>query len=256
MQLPPHSLRHPFRIIRHIPGQPISYLNNPKVGCTSIALTMWRVHNPTNVPRIPHRHDERPFIRNFLDFPESASASLLQSRFFTVVRNPFARTLSAYLNKVGLGKKPWIRISATMGLSPDVHPSLEDLLQAMIDSNPFTIDKHFQPQWMNVLHGFAPLDYLGHMEQMDSVADYLQQFGFALERSHVNTTNATEKVQRLIGDKAADLIRRYYADDFRLYGYSDDPGVLAPVRKADVLNSSREKLKRTLEHWQRAAAVA
>jgi hypothetical protein len=256
MELHPFSLRNPFRHVSHIPGQPISYLKNPKVACTSIELTLWRAHSAANVPRVPHRHPDRPFLRTVGDLNETAITSLLASKFFSVVRNPFARTLSAYLNKVGVRKRPWQRISATIGMRGDVHPPLEDLLQALIDSNPLTTDKHFQPQCMNLMHGFAPLDYLGHMERMDAVVDYLQQYGIGLERSHVNTTNATEQVQQRIGDKAADLIRRYYADDFRLYGYSGDPGVLEPVRDADVLNPSREKLRSRLSEAREVTAVA
>ena len=256
MNLPPGVLRNPFQRIRHIPGQPISYLKNPKVACTSIELTMWRVHNPDNVPRIPHRHDDRPFVKRIRDLPASAVPGLLDSAFFSVVRNPFARTLSAYLNKVGPGKKPWIRISETVGLSPDRHPALEELLQALIDTDPFQADQHFRPQWINLLQGFAPLDYLGHIEHMDEVASYLNRFGFRLERSHVNTTNATEKVRTMISDKAVELICRYYAEDFALYGYRDDLSVIEPVRNTNVLNPSREKLRGVVERRTRVLAPA
>jgi hypothetical protein len=254
MKFPPEVARNPFRRIRYIPGQPVSYLKNPKVASTSIELTLWRAHSPTGVPLVPHGHSNAPFVQRVHDLPEAADAAFFDSSFFSVVRNPFARVLSAYLNKVGPRKHVWQHISLSIGLKPETHPSLDDLLRALLDHDPFAVDKHFQPQWINILHGLAPLDYLGHLERMQDVSAYLQRYGLVLEHSGINATNANEKVGSQIGPGTADLIRRYYADDFRLYGYSDDPSVLIPIRDAEFLNPSRDSLRQIIVERRQYAA--
>ena len=95
----------PLSCIRHIPGQPLSYLQNHKAASNSIELALWRAHDPEGVPLNPHV-PEMPFIRNIRRARETDIQSLLASEFFSVVRNPYSRLLAAYLDKVEVGKRP------------------------------------------------------------------------------------------------------------------------------------------------------
>ena len=238
--------RNPLSGIRHIPGQPLSYLLNHKAASNSIELALWRAHDPEGVPRNPHV-PERPFIKNVRRAKETDIQSLLASKFFSVVRNPYSRLLAAYLDKVGVGKRAWIQISGTLGLSPDLHPSLREFLAALQSSDPHEVDKHFRPQHMVLLHGLAPLDFLAHMERMDRLLVFLREHGFDLPRYDRHATNAAARVRELIGPHEAEIIARYYESDFQIYGYSENPAELSPLERPSPTHTDRTPLRRFIE---------
>lgn len=238
--------QNPFQRIRHIPGQTLTYLQNPKVACTSIELALWRQHSGDAAPANPHFEKVRPYIKNIRVATPDALESLLKAEFFSVVRNPFARVLSAYLDKVGVNKRPWARISKSLGLSADKTPTISELLVALQSCDPYVIDHHFRPQHVNLLHGLSPLDFIGHIEKMDVVAAYLNKHGFGLQRDAKHATNAASRL-RLLADKDVELIRRFYGRDFDIYGYSDDPDQQAPVRPSAALFPDRALLRGLIE---------
>lgn len=237
-------MRNPFRAIRHIPGQPLSYLKNPKVACTSIELSLWQAVDPSANPNRPHRHQDSPFLRNTADLTEERAISVLASTFFSVVRNPYVRVLSAYLDKVQPRWKLWPRVSAELGLAADRQPSLLVFLAALHGQAPEDRDHHFRPQHLNLMHGTAPVDFLGHMEKMDAVTTYLRKHGVTLARFDIHSTGASSQLA-MIDRHCEGLIRDMYAEDFAIYGYSEDMTDIAPVRPAAV-SADRGSLRKVI----------
>lgn len=247
LDFPTSSLRkNAFRRIRHIPGQPLTYLQNPKAACTSIELALWRAHSGGAAPRNPHREKNRPYIRNIRTATPEGLESLFRSEFFSVVRNPYARFLSAYLDKVGAPKRSWERISKTFGLTAESNPTISELLDTLQTCDPTAIDHHFRPQYVNLYHGIAPLNFIGHLEKMEAVQHYLTKYGFSLSRDAEHATNAANRIQ-ILSDRDIHQIRNYYARDFEIYGYSDDPNQQDPVREPIALFSDRTLLRDLLE---------
>ena len=238
--------RNPLSCLRHIPGQPVTYLQNHKAASNSIELALWRAHDPHGVPADPHV-PERPFIKNMRRATETEIQSLLASEFFSVVRNPYSRFLAAYLDKVGVGKRSWTRISGSLGLAPDFHPSLAELLSALQDSNPYEVEKHFRPQHMVLLHGLAPLDFLGHMERLDRLSEFLRGHGLELQRYDRHATHAAARVREVIRPYEARIIARYYEADFQIYGYSENPAELFPLERPSPTQADRMPLRRFIE---------
>jgi hypothetical protein len=224
--------KNPFQRIRHIPGQPVTYLQNPKVATKSIELSLWRKHDPVGAPENPHAVRDGPFIRHMRDLTDQGRDSLMASRFFSVVRNPYSRFLSAYLNKV-MGR-PWERISVRMGFTPDSKPAIHDFLAALRDSDPYEIDHHFRPQHLNLLRGFVPLDVLGYFEALDDVRAFLNEHGFTLESNLKNSTGASSRVNELLDARAVSAIQTIYETDFKNFCYSPDPAQTSPVTFAKV----------------------
>lgn len=251
----------PFRRIRHIPGQPVTYLQNPKVACTSIEFTLWRAYDAGGAPQNPHtpKPKFRPYIQNARKATAEGLESLLASKFFSVVRNPYARLLSAYLNKVQTSRGAWTRISRAIGLPPEPVPSLVDFLSALKHCDPYEIDHHFRPQHLNLLHGFAPLDFLGHMERMEEVNAFLYGYGFEMTKQNKNATNAITLIAHYIGPREAVFVILFYAVDFEIYGYSDDLRQLLPVRGSTATYSDRTPLRQFLERrlrkWRSVSTV-
>lgn len=249
-KLPRDALRDvgqkPLRQIKHIPGQSVTYIQNPKVGSTSITLTLWRRHDPEHTPENPHAaRKEAPFLRQNELTAENIK-SLTDSTFFSVVRNPYARFLSAYLNKIASRGKPWQRISESFGMSPDTIPSLSELIEVMMGIDPSTIDHHFKPQHMNLLYGFAPIDFVGHMEKMEDVSEFLSERGFPLEYFKRSTTGATSLISDNISKDDARALMKYYERDFHIYGYSEDRSVVSPIAAPGSQPGDKAFLTKTL----------
>jgi len=74
------------------------YLNNPKVGCSTIKSSLWRAirgNLPTQAEGGIHGLENSPF-----DFRPRDPEAARNAYIFTFVRNPFQRLVSAYLIKV------------------------------------------------------------------------------------------------------------------------------------------------------------
>ena len=123
------------------------------------------------------------------------------------MRNPYARVVSAYLDKV---KKPgsWRRRCHKFGFQTELQPTLLEFLPALKSRDPYRVDHHFRWQHVNLLHGFSPLDFLGYLENMEPVNQFLLALGFCMTTSSRHATNAASRVGELLGAKEADAIRR------------------------------------------------
>lgn len=231
---------HLFQRAIHFPGQQVTYLQNPKVACTSIETSLWAAYEPGNVPSNVHREKQirRESFFYLRNLTNAQCKELLNSEFFTVVRNPYARFLSAYLNKVQ-NEKPWARIHKHCGFQSLVKPSISELLERFKDLDLAGIDHHFRPQHINLLVGFAPLSVTGHMEHFSEIVTYLSKKDIRIETKDKHATNAAEQVRSRLSDREIDLIREIYKDDFTNFGYSFDierqnPERTFTIRKADT----------------------
>ena len=211
---------------RHIPGQSVAYLLNPKVACSSILASMWLAHDAemgrATFENNPHA-DASPFLRQ----PDQIDRALQCITTFSVVRNPFMRFVSAYLDKIArpTDLSVWKNIERTLGFKPDNPPSPFLFLSALADSDPLTADWHFCPQWVNVCADTIRLDFTGRLENMLVVEVFMLEHLIKFQDfrpHHSHATNAAKHMPGLIGPAEAQLIRRFYERDFELYGYEPD----------------------------------
>lgn len=241
-----HIPRYLFHRLRHFPGQKFTYVENPKVACTALELMLWKRFDEKGAPANPHAPNiVRPFPTELRNFDPALIPELLQSVFFSVVRNPYSRFLSAYLDKV-CKKDTWSRVGRSFNYpASEPAPNMDRFIDMTLDSDPFEIDHHFRPQHINLMHGFLPLDYLGHLETLDRVQAFLAKHQLELPNARPHATHASRKVDELVTPERAVKIARYYENDFTLYGYSDDISVKGPVRKP-IFGSNRSRLQKFL----------
>lgn len=221
--------RHIFRRIVHFPGQAITYVQNPKVACTSIETSLWAAYEPDNVPDRIHKEKSvrRPYFSDLRAITSAQCDELLRSEFFTVVRNPYARFLSAYSNKVQQ-RQPWAKIHRRCGFVDATRPSMSELLERLRDLDPAEIDHHFRPQHLNVLYGFAPLSVIGHLEHFSHVANFLSQHDINVETRDEHATNAALHVRSALSDREMELIGEFYKKDFEIFRYSSEVSMQNP----------------------------
>lgn len=142
---------------------------------------------------------------------------------FAVVRNPFSRTLSAYLDKVQRKQE----LGTWRGKHHDFHSFLRWLEQGALHSN-----AHWAPQTSLLLLPQEQFDFFGKVESLDQDLDtILSQIrrGSAdtapPARMHAvmsNATGARDKLERYYTGATRDLVLKLYAEDFEGLGYRLD----------------------------------
>jgi len=133
---------------------------------------------------------------------------------FAVVRNPFTRVLSAYLDKVE-------RKEQRRGNDSSFEDFLAGLSGGELHSN-----AHWTPQADLLLLPLQNFDFIGKVESLDQDLDKVRQqlLGGNDETDIVpalsNATNANSKIDRYYTADCADTVRKLYARDFELFNYS------------------------------------
>ncbi|WP_061013153.1 sulfotransferase family 2 domain-containing protein [Photobacterium leiognathi] len=195
--------------IKYQPKKNIAYLLNPKVACTTIQNSLLN-GNVENV------HD----INNFPAYNNSSVP------IFTVVRNPFDRAVSAYLDKVSSKKDlvVWNNFVSSLGKQVNYDISFEDYLDILMEHpNLSQADKHFRPQVDN-MHGITP-SFIGYLEDMDSVKLHLSDFNIEIINKIPHKTNTKNKRNHLLSSESIiNKVRILYKNDFDAFGYSSNPG--------------------------------
>ena len=147
---------------------PYIYVNNFKAGCSTVRRTLWSAEHKLGFTSLPPGHphrpqDQLPFLHNEHPRWENTEDQFI----FTFVRNPYARVLSAYLDKIAHPPEPavWPPFAARHGL--DAPPSFADFLDLIAGEQIAEMDPHWRPQSVLIGLGIVPFDFIGSVELMD-----------------------------------------------------------------------------------------
>jgi hypothetical protein len=200
--------------LRFVPALGLAYLNNPKVACTSIKIALWRRSDAltgTETFDGVNRHsiDHGPW-RDLL----TCDPDMLQNAtFFTVVRDPHARLLSAYLSKRDHPQESLFRwCGRHIGGMPDTFP---EFIRRIVTVPEHERERHIRPQWINVLWPYVRFDFVGRIEEIGEVKAFFAQHQFHLPIS--NRTGAATKIDEYYDSETRELVALAYADDFKLW---------------------------------------
>ncbi|MCI5044899.1 MAG: sulfotransferase family protein, partial [Aquisalinus sp.] len=137
-----------------------AYFETPKVGCSSIKYAMMHLELEGFSPRITDPHltfYNMPTVKPYQLDTAHLYDVLFTDRFFrfSFVRNPFTRTLSAYLDKIKRPKRLAGSISRALGLMPGASTDMTfgEFLDFIIRTPAFQQDKHWRPQNQVLLYG-------------------------------------------------------------------------------------------------------
>ena len=206
------------------------YMATPKVASSSLLMTLQRLelgdptflHAPvSNV----HNRSLSPLLT-----PQQAGDfwRFMETRFFKfcLVRNPFDRALSAYLDKVlpsngGLGP----RMAALLG-GVEGEITFELFLEAVARESPRDMDPHYAVQHHQTGQAFIDYDFIGRFEALDAALETIGEAIGANLADHsvrIDHHRTGEKVyERFLTPRALELMRSIYRLDFESFGYSTD----------------------------------
>ena len=252
--------------VRYAAPLGLLYLNNPKCACTTVKHAMWlasdALSGKTTFAGNVHDRKIDPFAKDVFRLSGKEQERVSRAVVFSVVRNPFARALSAYVDKVANDPGVWPIFLKRFGLKEHVgrnELSFADFLGLIALAHDDILDGHFRPQCRNLLLPLAQPVFVGFVENMTPVGDFLASRGVPFRDERMNASSAYEQLEAFYDRRSAALVRKRYAEDFSRFGYST---ALADARKrprADELSLRRsgiDPLLRWLASGRKPAAVA
>lgn len=183
----------------------------------------------------------------FTEFQQAWSKRRLR---FSVVRNPYTRLLSAYLDKIGSQKeKSKHHLFRHLNSVPNFDPlslSFETFVDIIVGTRDSHLNKHWLPQINCLAPSYISCNYIGHFENMDDILDRLRAHfpknanSIKNMNTAVHKTNSSSLTQEYYGDeKIAKKVYSRFKPDFELLGYGKDPFETQPVKAI-----SKQLLKR------------
>ena len=234
------------------------YLNNPKVGCSTVKNALWTAiagDHPPDRNRKVHGLEGSPFVNTLVDAERVRKAFV-----FTFVRNPFQRLVSAYLNKV-LAKRDrvWPGFARNHGLNPQDPISFAAFVEIISAIPPEQHDPHWRPQYLNTQYPLVRPNLIADLDAMDAELPRVLARLFPGKAGVLNSTP-----QRNQGTKARNIWRDHYADtatvarvlalygpDFAAFGYptavAADPAAMKPSLWSD---HDHDTLAALVTYWQ------
>ena len=218
----------------------------PKVACTNWKSLLRYMAGHEDWLDNKMAHDKVNGGLRYLDLQGSdvdrlADPSIMK---LTMVRDPYSRALSGYLNKVEKrlpvspiedGEDHFIKVTRDIDeyrksiLGEDRYPetSFEVFLLWLRDSGSwFTNDEHWAPQVTLLRQPEVKFDIIGRFENIENDAPRMlaamecdQPFPTQKDVKFA-PTNANEKLNRYYTEGLRELVQTIYADDFATFGYS------------------------------------
>jgi hypothetical protein len=215
------------------------YVEVPKAGCGTMKATLGGLEaarmNPGMVERVqefPHdRFRATPFVKPF-QLPPAMLEEVLTSdafRRFTVVREPAARLLSGFLEKIGQGLKQSEPIVTALKESTgqDIAPgdiTLAQFVDVIGAQDSRAQDPHWRRQADHVGLGIVDYDAVIHLEDLDAswervgeltgIADLQEQYFCR------NSTGARSRIGDFYTTELLAAVADIYARDYAELGYA------------------------------------
>ncbi|MEM7597517.1 MAG: sulfotransferase family protein [Pseudomonadota bacterium] len=216
-------------------GYPLLFVSNAKAACSTVKRSLWRAARPETLTAQSNVHNRKdgPFADDIATVVRMHLSALPRLAKFSVVRNPYARVISAYRNKVlrNLNTKAWKEMAARYGLRPDEAVSLETLLTCLREDDPYWIDPHFAPQTVNLSLDLIDFDLICQLEKVEVLERFLGDHNVQMTSHRAHQTNAGQITDfaTVLSPRELDLVAEIYADDFAAFHYAFDPAQTQPT---------------------------
>ena len=207
--------------VHFAPGLDLVYVQNNKAACTTIKRSLLEsILPPEEITGDSlNRRRQGPFATRLLDCDQHTIADILARPIFTVVRNPYVRILSAYLDQLKPGSLVRKWFFGRFSIKNLENVSFLDFLTCIACEHPRRLDAHFAPQYVVALAHHVNFDFVGSVEQMGDVAAYLGKYHLPFITYREHATKAGSLLEEHYCERSEALVTEIYAEDFRMFGY-------------------------------------
>jgi hypothetical protein len=167
------------------------------------------------------QHEKDRFLRpSFLSRARVAEIVAGRTFCFTVVRDPYARVLSAYRDKVLQGRPQGVR-----HFGPDVRQSPPDFTTfcRFLEQGGLYLDAHWAPQTDLMVLPLHRFDLIGRVEtlstDLDTITRRIWNTPTLMPDRVGNVTEAERRISADYTPEARAIVARLYASDFAAFGY-------------------------------------
>lgn len=190
------------------------YTMIPKSGNTTVKSLLWEAEQayrgfparvPENCPNL-HLEEEAPYTAGPAKYAITPTPNCTS---FTVVRNPFTRALSGFMDK-----------RDRLGNPTD----FKTYLQRLVTIDPFRIDHHFAPQWTICRPDIIAYDHIVPLEDFGQAFRPVHQALFGAEIADYAVANKSPAYDpfAFYDAECVAMVQDYFRLDFDLLGYSTD----------------------------------
>lgn len=199
------------------------YFRIPKAANSTVILNL--VNSDNFNTELGSRHLKQKFNRaNKLTSKEIHSIST-DYFLFTVVRNPFIRIVSSYLDTIVRNKRSR-KVKENLGIGQDAKITFLEFCH-YLRSGGITEDPHWYRQVDFIPCGVNNIHFVGKVESLDTDLRYIQHKALGYQSKIIKSwnphkTNATSKASQLYCQESLEIVRALYDQDFESFGYSYD----------------------------------
>ncbi len=204
------------------------YFEAPKVGCSTIKRTLQKIEDPlfdNENPKAIHNKRESPLLSpNMLEHPLEYYIEEAQFFTFALVRNPFSRILSCYLDKFAKRGPNNLKLFPILNFDPADEVSFPEFLEAVGKQDPNDMNIHWRPQAYLIPNHRIRFDFIGHFERFEEdLNTVLERIFPAFDRVYSlngHATGADNRLKEYYCDASERLVREIYAKDFEQFAYN------------------------------------
>lgn len=143
---------------------------------------------------------------------------------FTLVRDPYSRFVSAYLDKIVRKKAPSVHVYAALEKDKTKDISLSEFAWFLEQDGALYLDGHWTPQTDLVPIPNDQLDFIGQFENLgqdcQEILKRIYGAGVVKNLANSHATGADKKTENLLDNAMRDRIFRLYERDFDRFEYS------------------------------------
>jgi len=211
------------------------YIETPKVGCSTIKDTLHRME--LDYPELVrddfediHRRGMSPLLTPAQTCNFERIINNNDYFKFCFVRNPYARLLSAYFDKIAKPSKTKSVLLSAINEDPDNLSKIiefKDFVKIVCDMKIRDMDPHWRPQYHQTFQDTINYDFIGRMETFNEDCikvfsrlrpDYLDYYHSV--RSH--KTDSNSRLKEFYSNSTIELVKNKYKVDFEYFDYTED----------------------------------